>query len=190
MPLRHYPKFNVLFVHVNKTGGSSICEILREGRKKSDVEEFHDYWTPEVDELPWDRSFVVSRPPVDRFMSAWNERAPEMDLIPLLKFLRNPREGSLSHGGSRSELIRRHFVFHNDRAFVYKARFLLRLHSLAEDWDRLAQRLGLPRPKHFPHARKGRYLRRKWSRLSDAEKRLVEEFAFGEGYLNYGGNYE
>ena len=73
-----------VFVHHPKAAGTSIRHGLLSGlpvRRKLD-DKGTELW-------PWDRSFMILRDPVDRFLSGWGERASNYGLDDLLSLLGN-----------------------------------------------------------------------------------------------------
>lgn len=71
-----------VFVHHPKAAGTSIRHGLLSGlpvRRRLD-DKGTERW-------PWDRSFMILRDPVDRFLSGWGERASSYGLDDLLNLL-------------------------------------------------------------------------------------------------------
>jgi hypothetical protein len=78
---------NAVFVHIPKTGGSSI----RGGLFKNEFEgPLHLHW-PE--HWPLSRSFAFVRDPVERFLSGWRNKAPNWPAREVIRVIRE-RDGN------------------------------------------------------------------------------------------------
>lgn len=131
---------------------------------------------------PWERSLMLLRDPIERFMSGWAERAPEKDLGALLDLLRDDEVPYHPPGspGSGPVDIRHHLLPLTHEAnlpFVELVRErgrVVRLEAIEDEWASLQAWLGLDLGA-FPHLRQAGG-RRSFDDLSVNEREQLQDF--------------
>lgn len=175
-----------VFLHLPKAAGTSIRHGLLAGLpvQRKLVYKGTEDW-------PWERSFMILRDPVDRFLSGWGERAAHYELDDLLSLLANdsipynpPYKGWVWNTGGPVD-IRHHLLPITHEVNIEMAREVgskgswVKFTDLNEGIPAVVDWLGLIRPP-LSVKRKGNK-RRKLSSLSKGEREKIEDF-FADDY--------
>lgn len=146
---------DAVFIHIHKTGGTSIRKGVWKGRQRGQA----------MGHIPgdWDRSllrFAFVRDPLSRFLSVWRMFTQGTENYPGDVLVRNPstltldeffdivRDESIvyDHRRKTNEERIRHHAIPQTHPFncLREARFVGRYETLAEDFARVARHLRIP----------------------------------------------
>lgn len=164
-----------VLVHVPKTGVRSLRNQVLGSMQRHVARRPGD-----AAEWPWERSVVVLRDPMERFLSGWWERCREWPLEEVLEWLQGcpPAYGVQDF---ENATVRHHLARLTDAEnfeFVVRAKWRLSTETLDDEWPGMARRLGLAaEAQQVAGVRVGAQPDRRTAvDLSVEERRMLEEY--------------
>ena len=138
----YYPEHKTLFIHIPKTGGSSIRRgILLKKKVLTSFGEFED---------PFEFSFAFVRNPYDRLASAYYMFARKHTLNALMDIIENDSIGLSPKGGLAR--VKHHIIPMTDPYNgITKAQFIGRFENYKEDLKTAMDGMKIKMPKEVPH---------------------------------------
>ena len=186
--ISHKCKF--IFIHINKTGGTSIEEILKKlsrnlnvkhhfiqkYRKLADAKHgFENYFKFTIVRNPWDR--LLS----NYFYKKLNYNNLIQDLS-FKKWITNSCDGNYSFEYSLSRHTQLDWIVDENGEVVVD--FIGKFENLQEDFDTICDKIGIPRQK-LPHKNKSKH--KHYTEYYDDETRAIvaEKYAKDIEYFGY-----
>lgn len=143
-------RINAVFIHIPKTGGTSIRDGVFAGQA---TDPFH--WEVWPREWPRNRSFAIVRDPIDRFVSGWKDKAPSMSAEEVFEIVSLRRGNYTRPPKTVSDDLVHHLIPQTAPEYqLSKARFVGRLETLSESWDAIMAALEVKDCASLPRLRK------------------------------------
>lgn len=163
-------KHKLLFVHISKTGGSSMHSYLRQigGTKHDQLSttlkqnldfdtKYENYRKFSIVRNPWDRvlsaySFYKSRKVTDFLLDK------DIEFNDWIKIVYKPKHKNLTHHKLSVQLLQigNQYDWLTDHRNKINMDFILRFENINKDFDEFTQKFNLP-PKKFPHQNKSKH---------------------------------
>ncbi len=141
---------NAVFIHIPKTGGTSIRHGVFSGQA---TDPFHGEIWPR--EWPRDRGFAIVRDPIDRFISGWKNRAPSMSADEIFDIVSLRRGNFTRPPKTLADDLVHHLIPQTSPEYqLSKARYVGRFETLGESWDAIMNALDVRDCASLPHLRK------------------------------------
>jgi len=189
----------IIFIHLTKTGGSSIEKILRQqpdfrplkDKILQDLSQWKSMvkYEPELEEKVKTYTVVtVVRNPIDRFISAYNDffhtRNKQSYVDADVSFEKALRDRSNMRGAYRGFYAHAYVPMVDSLPPLSYIDYLLRFEHYAKDVNMMLTELGIEYKKQIPHVRKSRHVIGR-SKLTRKQIQTLYEY-FKEDYIAFG----